>query len=143
MPTLESVVHSDPEILGGTPVFAGTRVPIKNLLDYLAAGDSLERFLDHFPTVTREQAVAALEIAKDLLTSRRVLLDESLPRPLAELLTGHEARTVAQVRWRGLRNGVLLQQAAAAFDVVLTADQNVAFQQNLRTHARCCGSACG
>jgi uncharacterized protein (DUF433 family) len=70
MPTLESVVHSDPAILGGTPVFAGTRVPIKNLLDYLAAGDSLEKFLDHFPTVTREQAVAALEIAKDLLTSR-------------------------------------------------------------------------
>lgn len=70
MPTLESVVQSDPEILGGTPVFAGTRVPVKNLLDYLAAGDSLERFLDHFPTVTREQAVAALEIANDLLTSR-------------------------------------------------------------------------
>lgn len=70
MPTLESVVQSDPNILGGTPVFAGTRVPIKNLLDYLAAGDSLEKFLDHFPTVSREQAVAALEIARDLLTSR-------------------------------------------------------------------------
>lgn len=62
-----------------------------------------------------------------------VLLDESLPRPLAELLVGHEAKTVAQVRWRGLRNGVLLQQAAAAFDVVLTADQNIEFQQNLKT----------
>lgn len=70
MPTLESVVRSDPAVLGGTPVFAGTRVPVKNLLDYLAAGDSLERFLDHFPSVTREQAVAALEIAKDLLTAR-------------------------------------------------------------------------
>ena len=70
MPTLESVVQSDPEILGGTPVFIGTRVPVKNLLDYLAAGDSLEQFLDDFPSVTREQAVAALEIAKDLLTSR-------------------------------------------------------------------------
>ena len=70
MPTLESVVQSHPEILGGTPVFAGTRVPVKNLLDYLASGDSLERFLDHFPSVSREQAVAALEIAKDLLTSR-------------------------------------------------------------------------
>lgn len=69
MPTLESVVRSDPEILGGTPVFIGTRVPIKNLLDYLEAGDSLETFLDHFPSVTREQAVAALEIAKDFLTS--------------------------------------------------------------------------
>lgn len=70
MPTLESVVQSDPDVLGGTPVFVGTRVPIKNLLDYLAAGDTLERFLDHFPSVTREQAVAALEIAKDLITSR-------------------------------------------------------------------------
>jgi uncharacterized protein (DUF433 family) len=70
MPALESVVRSDPAILGGTPVFAGTRVPITNLLDYLAAGDSLEKFLDHFPTVTREQAVAALDIVKDLLTAR-------------------------------------------------------------------------
>jgi uncharacterized protein (DUF433 family) len=51
-------------------VFAGTRVPVKNLLDYLAAGDSLDRFLDHYPSVTREQAVAALELAEDLLTSR-------------------------------------------------------------------------
>jgi uncharacterized protein (DUF433 family) len=70
MPALESVVHSDPEILGGTPVFLGTRVPVKNLLDYLAAGDTLEKFLDHFPSVSREQAVAALEVAKDLLTAR-------------------------------------------------------------------------
>ena len=59
MPTLESVVRCDPDVLGGTPVFAGTRVPIKNLLDYLAAGDSRDRFIDHFPSVTREQAVAA------------------------------------------------------------------------------------
>ena len=70
MPTLESVVHCDPEVLGGTPVFAGTRVPVKNLLDYLVAGDGLERFIDHFPSVTREQAVAALEVSRDLLTSR-------------------------------------------------------------------------
>jgi uncharacterized protein (DUF433 family) len=70
MPTLETVVRSDPDVLGGTPVFAGTRVPVKNLVDYLAAGDSLERFLDHFPSVTRAQAVAALELANDLLTAR-------------------------------------------------------------------------
>jgi uncharacterized protein (DUF433 family) len=69
-PTLESVVRSDPDVLGGTPVFTGTRVPLKNLVDYLAAGDPLERFLDHFPSVTREQAVAALEIAADLLAAR-------------------------------------------------------------------------
>jgi uncharacterized protein (DUF433 family) len=68
MATLDSVIHSDPAILGGTPVFRGTRVPIKNLVDYLAAGDTLEQFLDDFPTVKREQAVAVLEIAAgDLL----------------------------------------------------------------------------
>ena len=70
MPTLESVVRCDPDVLGGAPVFAGTRVPVKNLLDYLAAGDSLERFIDHFPSVTREQAVTALEMLADLTTSR-------------------------------------------------------------------------
>jgi uncharacterized protein (DUF433 family) len=63
-------VQSDPDVLGGTPVFAGTRVPIKNLIDYLAGGDTLERFLDHFPSVTRDQAVAVLELGHDLLTAR-------------------------------------------------------------------------
>ncbi|MBM3744928.1 MAG: DUF433 domain-containing protein [Acidobacteria bacterium] len=63
----ESIVHSDPEILGGTPVFVGTRVPLKNLIEYLTAGDSLDDFLDDFPSVTREHAIAALEIARDIL----------------------------------------------------------------------------
>jgi len=53
------VVHSDPEILGGTPVFVGTRVPLRNLIDYLEAGQSLDEFLDDFPSVSREQAIAA------------------------------------------------------------------------------------
>ena len=65
----DKVIHSDPEIMGGTPVFVGTRVPIKALLDYLEGGDSLDTFLDHFPTVRREQAVAALELANELLLS--------------------------------------------------------------------------
>jgi uncharacterized protein (DUF433 family) len=69
MPATKPIVHSDPDILGGTPVFVGTRVPVKALLDYLEAGDTLADFLDHFPTVSREQAVAALELAKDLLLS--------------------------------------------------------------------------
>jgi uncharacterized protein (DUF433 family) len=64
-----SVVHSDPEILGGVPVFVGTRVPVKTLLDYLAAGDSLDEFLDHFPSVTQQQAVAAIAETKDLLVA--------------------------------------------------------------------------
>lgn len=69
MPTLESIVRVDPNVMSGTPVFAGTRVPVRNLLDYLAAGDTLERFLDHFPTVTRDQAIAALEVAGELLNT--------------------------------------------------------------------------
>jgi uncharacterized protein (DUF433 family) len=60
-----SVVESSPEILGGTPVFKGTRVPVTTLIDYLAAGDPLERFLDHFPTVSRECAVAFLDEVKE------------------------------------------------------------------------------
>ncbi len=60
-----SVVEVSPDVLGGTPVFKGTRVPVSTLLDYLAAGDPLERFLDHFPTVGREQAVALLEELKE------------------------------------------------------------------------------
>lgn len=63
------VIHTDPEILAGEPVFAGTRVPLKNLFDYLEAGDSLEVFLDAFPDVTREQAVAALELAREAVTA--------------------------------------------------------------------------
>src|SRR5690606_7275076 len=59
----DRVVHSDPEILGGTPVFAGTRVPVQNLFDYLAAGDGLDVFLDSFPSVSREQVIAVLEIS--------------------------------------------------------------------------------
>ena len=61
------VVHSDPEILGGTPVFVGTRVPFQALLDYLEAGDPLDEFLTDFSSVTREQAVTALEQAKEAL----------------------------------------------------------------------------
>lgn len=66
MPTKPAVVHSDPEILGGTPVFVGTRVPVKNLYDYLEAGDPLDEFLNDFPSVSREQAVAALELAREM-----------------------------------------------------------------------------
>lgn len=66
----ESVVHSDPNIMGGAPVFRGTRVPVQALFDYIEAGDPLERFLDHFPTVSRDQVVAALEEAASLMQKR-------------------------------------------------------------------------
>jgi uncharacterized protein (DUF433 family) len=58
-----SVVHVDPEVMSGTPVFRGTRVPFRTLIDYLEHGHSLDEFLDSFPTVRREQAIAALEEA--------------------------------------------------------------------------------
>ena len=64
------VISKNPDILGGTPVFRGTRVPIQTLFDYLEGGETLEDFLEGFPTVTRESAVAALKEAKDLLLSR-------------------------------------------------------------------------
>ena len=66
MKTRSHIIHSDPDILGGTPVFVGTRVPIKILLDYLEAGDSLNEFLDHFPSVSRQQAIADLKLATQL-----------------------------------------------------------------------------
>ena len=67
MSAAEPVVQTSPEVLGGTPVFAGTRVPVRTLIDYLEGGHSLEEFLDDFPTVRREQAIAALEQAKEAL----------------------------------------------------------------------------
>lgn len=67
MTTGDRVIHSNPEILGGTPVFVGTRVPFQALLDYIEGGHPLDEFLDDFPSVSREQAVTALEQAKELL----------------------------------------------------------------------------
>ena len=66
------LVVRDPEILGGTPVFYGTRVPVQTLIDYLSAGDDLDEFLADFPTVKREQAEAFLERAKDALLALEV-----------------------------------------------------------------------
>ncbi len=70
MPAKSDVVHSDPDVLSGTPVFVGTRVPVQSLFDYLEAGDTLDEFLRQFPSVSREQAVAALELARDTLLTR-------------------------------------------------------------------------
>ncbi len=67
MTTKNHVICSDRDIMGGTPVFRGTRVPIKNLIDYLEAGDSLDTFLDHFPSFKRQDAISVLELAKEML----------------------------------------------------------------------------
>jgi uncharacterized protein (DUF433 family) len=64
-----AVIQSDPGILGGIPVFVGTRVPVRNLIDYIEEGYTLDEFLDDFPSVSREQVVTALEVAHEALTS--------------------------------------------------------------------------
>ena len=66
----KQIVHSDPEILGGTPVFVGTRVPVQALLDFLEGGDTIEEFLDNYPGVTRERAIAFLEEAGRALVAK-------------------------------------------------------------------------
>ena len=77
MPVLGPAVRCDPEIMGGTPVFAGTRVPFQTLLDYLEGGDSLDAFLDDFPTVSRELAVDALGMVNEGLINGRPVEDVS------------------------------------------------------------------
>ena len=59
------VIHRDPDVQGGVPVFVGTRVPLKNLFDAIEAGDSLDQFLEDYPSVTRNQAITAVELARD------------------------------------------------------------------------------
>ncbi len=68
----DQLIVSSPDILGGTPVFAGTRVPVQNLVDYLEAGDNLDVFLEDFPSVSREQAIQVLELAKEALFTHAV-----------------------------------------------------------------------
>ena len=68
--TFKEIITCNPRIMSGTPVFKNTRVPIKNLIDYLEAGDSLDEFLDDFPSVSRDQALQALELAKEVLLTQ-------------------------------------------------------------------------
>ena len=68
----DPLITTSPDRLSGTPVFAGTRVPVQTLIDYLEAGDSLEAFLGDFPSVSREHAVAVLELAKSALLAKAV-----------------------------------------------------------------------
>lgn len=72
MPVSEPLITTNPERVGGTPVFAGTRVPVQTLMDYLEGGDSLDDFLMDFPSVTREHAIAVLELAKSALLAKAV-----------------------------------------------------------------------
>jgi len=66
-------INIDPETMGGTPVFTGTRVPIQTLFDYIEGGDALNEFLDDYPTVSKEAAIKVLEMAKQSLTTEKML----------------------------------------------------------------------
>jgi uncharacterized protein (DUF433 family) len=77
----ETVIHRDPEILGGIPVFVGTRVPFQNLIDSLSAGDTLDDFLRSFPSVARQQAVEALMQGAEILERRAMELAAGHPPP--------------------------------------------------------------
>jgi uncharacterized protein (DUF433 family) len=70
MSSASPVIHSDPEILGGAPVFQGTRVPFRNLIDYLERGYGVEEFVDAFPSVSRDQVISALEVAHEAVATR-------------------------------------------------------------------------
>ncbi len=74
----QKIINIDPEILGGTPVFFGTRVPIKNLFDYLEAGDSIDDFLNDFESVKKEQVIKLLEISQKLIDSSSSILNENI-----------------------------------------------------------------
>jgi uncharacterized protein (DUF433 family) len=78
MRIMEKVIHSDPEILGGTPVFCGTRVPVKNLFDYLETGENIDNFLQDFDTVHREQVVQVIIFLRKMIESPNSKLHESL-----------------------------------------------------------------
>ena len=73
MSHVSDIITVNPEILGGQPVFKGTRVPVESLFDYLESGETLDSFLDNFPTVTKTQAMAVIEIASKLLSSQNIL----------------------------------------------------------------------
>lgn len=103
---LSALVERDPARLGGVPVFRGSRVPIKNLFDYLGAGDSLETFLDDFPGISHEQAQEAIELAQ------LRLLDADPKTSAPNALPAH----LTTVKGDGLQPGVDLDNSKALFD---------------------------
>ena len=73
----QTVITISPEVLGGTPVFKGTRVPVQNLFDYIEGGYTLEQFLKGFPSVTKKQAIEVLRLAENILTSEKFLHEDT------------------------------------------------------------------
>lgn len=74
------IINIDPEILGGTPVFNGTRVPVKNLFDYIESGETIETFLEDFESVSKQQVISVLELSEKLVHTSSELLNENFAR---------------------------------------------------------------
>ena len=124
-------ISRDPEIMSGAVCFRGTRVPVQNLFDYLEGSSSLEEFLEDFPSVSREAAIAVLEAAKVRLFADACCLTNPYPRRLGRALPAHTVKTAVEMGWGGVKNGALLVLAAAQFDALITVDKNLPYQQNL------------
>jgi uncharacterized protein (DUF433 family) len=123
----ERVVHSDPDILGGTPVFFGTRVPVRSLFDYLEGGDTLDEFLRQFPRCDANKLWLHSTWRANRCWLMRVLLDEQLPIDLASQLHGHAGQTVVGRGWAGIKNGELLNRMSGHYDVLITMDRGIEF----------------
>lgn len=102
----QNIITISPEIQSGAPVFKGTRVPVKNLYDYLLGGDTIDEFLNDFPSVKREQVIQLLQLMKQIFTlssstpHEKMLLDENLPRPLKNHFSDKvEIFTVPELGW--------------------------------------------
>jgi uncharacterized protein (DUF433 family) len=133
--TQDHIISRDPEVMGGTPVFAGTRVPVQALFDHLVADEALAEFADGFPTAGVEGARAsAPHRGVDRIrrvAGMRVFADECVNRLLLRHLTGHTFVHASDTPLLSTKNGVLLRAVSPDYDVFLTCDTNIQFQQNL------------
>jgi len=121
-----SLIEVNPNKMRGTPVFRDTRVPIKNRFDCIEEGETIDQFLDQFPTVSREQVNGILENSPGKGCSKeKLLLDECVTRHLKRDLAGHEVHTVEEAGFKGLENGDLLKAASGVYEVLITVDQNL------------------
>ena len=121
----QAIINRDIEIMGGTPVFSGTRVPVQTLLDYLEAGESIDEFI--------EGLLGASQRSTHRISLVRILLDECIDWRLSRDIVGHDVKTARQMGWTAIKNGELLALAVRHFDVFVTVDRSLPFQQDLES----------
>jgi uncharacterized protein (DUF433 family) len=134
MASVGDVIIKNPNIMHGTPVFRCTRVPFQALLDYLKAGDTLDEFLEDFPSVSRKDAITALEDAKAALVGQlgwRSFLTNAFPSVCEITCPVINANPLDTLVSRDSRTDLLAAAEAAKFDVLLTVDHGLEYEQNL------------